>query len=139
MEESDNTALEFCSTANVDCRWTKGFPNDGLTDIGGNKQRDTRAKTVTFLQQFIEQENDETGNEQLNDNQKTNTGTNLRWHTVHAGHDIDNGLSDSNDHTKEFLCSVEESTVLRAITDLDDFCTGQQLHDQTWGDDGWDT
>ena len=38
MEECDDTAFEFCAAANVDGRWTEGFPNDCFTDVRGNEE-----------------------------------------------------------------------------------------------------
>ena len=37
------------------------------------------------------------------------------------------------------LSTVEESSVLGCVTDLDDLCTCQQLHDEGGGDDGGET
>ena len=45
-------------------------------------------------------------------------------------------LSDSDDHAKELLGAVKESPVLRGVAHLDQLGTGQQLHDQSRGDDG---
>lgn len=41
--------------------------------------------------------------------------------------------------TPTFLSSVEEGSVLRSVSHLNDLGTSQQLHDEAWGDNGWDT
>ena len=45
VEQSDHGALEFGAAASVDSGRREGLPHDGLTDVGGNEQRNTRAKT----------------------------------------------------------------------------------------------
>ena len=78
MEQSNDSTFEFSAASGVDRCRTECFPDDGLTNIRRNKQRDARAKTVAFLKEFIEQKDDETGDKQLNDNQKTNASANVR-------------------------------------------------------------
>ena len=45
MEQCDHGALELGAAASVDSGRREGLPHDGLTDVGGNEQRNTRAKT----------------------------------------------------------------------------------------------
>ena len=49
----------------VDGSWTEGLPDNSLTDIGSNEERNTRPQTVAFLQQLIEQQNHESSTQQL--------------------------------------------------------------------------
>ena len=65
MEQSDDGTLEFGTTASINGCRTECLPYDSLANVGGNKQRDTRTKTVALLQQLVQQENDQTGNEEL--------------------------------------------------------------------------
>ena len=37
------------TSASVDSGWTEGLPHNGLADVGGNEERNTRAQTVAFL------------------------------------------------------------------------------------------
>lgn len=53
------------TSASVDGGGAKGLPDDGLTDVGGDEQRDTRTQTITLLQQLIQQQHDQTGHKQL--------------------------------------------------------------------------
>jgi hypothetical protein len=48
-------------------------------------------------------------------------------------------LSHSDHHAKELLSSIDESSVLGGVSNLYELGTGQQLPDQTRGDDGGDT
>lgn len=46
------TSLQ-CTSASVNSSGTKGLPDNGLTDVGGNKEGNTRPQAVTFLEQLI--------------------------------------------------------------------------------------
>jgi hypothetical protein len=93
----------------------------------------------TFLEQFVEQENDETRNEKLNDDEKADASSDFRWITIHASHDVDNCLTNCDDHTEELLGAVEQRSVLGCVTDFDDLHASQQLHNKSGCDDGGDT
>jgi hypothetical protein len=93
----------------------------------------------TFLEQFIEQKDNETSNEELDDDEKANASADFRWITVHARHDVDNCLTNCDDHSEELLGAVEEGSVLGCVTDLNDLHASQELHDETRSDDGRDT
>lgn len=41
------------TSASVDSGGTEGLPDNCLTDVGGNEERDTRAKTIALLEQLI--------------------------------------------------------------------------------------
>ena len=135
VEESDDRPLELRPSARVDRRRTERFPDDRLADVRGDEQRDARAESVAFLQQFVEEKDDQTGDEQLDDDQKTNAGADVRRVAVHARHHVDDGLSDGDDHAEQLLRAVEQSAVLRRVAHLDDLRSRQQLHDQTRRDD----
>ena len=45
VEQSDHGALEFGAAASVDGGGGEGLPDDGLADVGGDEQRNSRAKT----------------------------------------------------------------------------------------------
>ena len=60
------------TSASVDSSGTEGLPDNGLTDVGGDEQGDTRAQTISLLQQLIQQQYNQTGNEQLD---RTREGT----------------------------------------------------------------
>ena len=45
VEQCDHGALELGAAAGVDGGGGEGLPDDGLADVGGDKQRNSRAKT----------------------------------------------------------------------------------------------
>lgn len=42
------------TSASVDSGGAERFPHDGLTDVSGNKEGDSRAQAIPFLQKFIQ-------------------------------------------------------------------------------------
>ena len=65
VEEGDDGALELSAAAGVDGGGGEGLPDDRLADVGGDEERDARAETVSFLQEFVQQQNNESGDEKL--------------------------------------------------------------------------
>lgn len=61
------------TSACVHRRRTEGFPHDGLTDVGGDEEGDTRAQTVSFLEQLVQQQHDQTSHKQLHKHTQTHT------------------------------------------------------------------
>lgn len=53
------------TSASVDSGGAKCLPDDCLTDVGGNEERDTRAQTIALLEQLIQQQDNQTCNKQL--------------------------------------------------------------------------
>ena len=65
MEESNHGTLELGTTAGVDGGGAEGLPDDGLADVGGDEEGDPRAETVALLEELVEHEDDEAGNDEL--------------------------------------------------------------------------
>lgn len=53
------------TSASVHCSWAECLPYNCLTDISSNEERNARAKTIAFLQKFIQQKNYQTSNKKL--------------------------------------------------------------------------
>lgn len=58
-------SLALNTSAGVDRGGAEGLPDDGLTDVGRNEERDTRTQTITLLEQLVQQQDDQTCNEEL--------------------------------------------------------------------------
>lgn len=67
VEESNESALELGSLSGVDSGWREGLPDNRLTDTRGDKQRDTASETISLLQEFVEEKDDHTSEEELDD------------------------------------------------------------------------
>src|SRR5690606_26836291 len=102
MEQSNNSAFEFWTSTSVDGSWAESTPDDILADISGNEQRNTRSKTVSFLQQFVEQDHNETGNNKLKNKQQADTSTEVTRLTIQSRQYIDSGLSERQDDGKHY-------------------------------------
>lgn len=140
VEQSNDGTLELSTTTSVDGGRGESLPDDVLANVGGDKQRDTRTKTITLLQQFIEDDNDDTGKEELHDDENSITSAEILDITVHTRENVGNGLTDGDDDTEELLSTLKQLTIfLVGLVDSDNLRTSKQLHDQTRGHDRADT
>lgn len=60
VEEGNDSSFELGVLLGLDRDWWKAFPEDDFADISGNKQTDTITKTISLLEQFIEQLDNQT-------------------------------------------------------------------------------
>ena len=97
MEESDEGALEFWSTTGVDGGGRECLPDDRLANVGGNEERDTGTETVTLLEKFVKENDNESGDDKLDDQQKADTGTEVTWLAIKTGKDVHGGLTKRDD------------------------------------------
>lgn len=139
VEESNDGAFEFSSSADVDCSWREGLPDDRFANVGGDKEGDSGAETVAFGEELVEKKDDHSSDEELDDDQRADSSSHLSRIAVHSGQDVDDSLTESHDHTEELLSAGEKSSFFGSIADFDDFCAGEQLHDETRSDDWRDS
>lgn len=78
VEKCDDGTLEFGAATGVDGSGGERFPDDALANIGRNEERDTGTKTVSLLQELIEQDDDESADDELKDEQQADTRAKLR-------------------------------------------------------------
>mmetsp|Transcript_81 Transcript_81/g.192 ORF Transcript_81/g.192 Transcript_81/m.192 type:complete len:411 (-) Transcript_81:116-1348(-) len=139
VEQGHNGALELRAAARVDGGGAEGLPHDVLADVGGDEETDARAQAVPLLQQLVQREHDESGAEQLGDDQQGVSRPDGRQVAVHAGHHVGDGLAHRDEDAEELLRPGEEGAVLLdVVVDLDDATARQELHDQAGRDDGRD-
>ncbi|KAF1756407.1 hypothetical protein GCK72_012860 [Caenorhabditis remanei] len=100
MEESDDSSLEFSSTSGVHCGWRERLPDNRFANVGGDEERDSGSETISFLEKLVEKKDDETGNHELDDDEKADSSSDFRWLSVESGHDVDNSLSNGDDHSE---------------------------------------
>lgn len=103
VEESDQGTLELGAVTDVVGGGAEGLPEDGLADVGSDEERNTRSQTVTLLQELIQENNDDTGNNQLEDQEQANTSTQLGGTTVQSVHNRDSSLTESNQNSKHYV------------------------------------
>jgi hypothetical protein len=100
MEESDNGTLELSSTGSGNSGGREGLPDDLLANVGGDEEGDTRAESVTLLQELIKSHNDNTTKEELDDDEESVDHTEVGNVTVGSRDDIGDTLANSNKHTE---------------------------------------
>jgi hypothetical protein len=61
------------------------------------QERNARSKTITFLEQFIEKNNDQSGNDELNNEEDADTRAEFRRRTIETREDIDASLTERHD------------------------------------------
>jgi hypothetical protein len=93
VEEGDDGTFEFGTTTSVDGGGRERFPDDGFTNVGGDEQRDTGSETITFLEEFVEKDDNEGGDDELDDEKEANSCSKFGRLTVHASQDVNGGLS----------------------------------------------
>jgi hypothetical protein len=101
VEEGNDGALEFRPAARVDRVGREGLPDDGLADVGRDKERDARAEAVAFGEELVEEHDDERGGHELEDEEEADTGAERRGRAVHAREDVDGGLAEGDDEGED--------------------------------------
>lgn len=140
VEEGNDGTLELGAPTNIDGGGGEGLPDNGLTNVGGDEEGDTRSKAITLLEHLIQKDNDHTGHEQLKDQKEADSGSQVGGGTVKTGEDSDHGLTQVEDNGKELLGPAKEDPIfLEVVIHLDDVGPGQKLHDHARCNDGRDT
>ncbi|CAG1994388.1 unnamed protein product [Fusarium graminearum] len=140
VEEGNNSTLKLGATASVDSGGRESLPHDGLADVGGNEQRDTAAQTVALLEQLVEEDNDHTGNNQLEDQKEDDTSTKVGGRSVETGEDVDSGGTGGEDESQKLLGGLVKLSVgLEVKVDVDHVGASEELENHARGDDGGDT
>lgn len=128
MEESNDGTLELGATASVDGSGREGLPDDRLADVGGNEKRDTASKTVSLLEQLIQEDDNQTSDNELNDQQNADTGTEITGLAIETGQDVDTSLAEGEDNGEKLLGSLVKFAIgLEVKVDIDEVGTSEEL------------
>lgn len=111
VEESNDSAFELRSTASVDSSGREGLPDNRLADVSSDEERDTASKTITLLQELIQEDDDESGNNKLDDEQDTDTSSQVTGLTIKASKDVNAGLAERQDNSEELLGSLVQFAI----------------------------
>ena len=101
MEEGDKSTLEFWTATGVDGSGRECLPDDGLANVSSDEERDTGAKPITLLEKFIEEDDNESGDDELDDQQKTDAGSEVTWLTIKAREDVDGSLAERDNQRED--------------------------------------
>ena len=128
VEQGNDSTLELGATASVDGSGGEGLPDDRLANVGSNEQGDTTAQTVALLQQLIQQNNDQTSNNQLDNEQNTDTSTQVAGLAIETSQDVNTGLTEGQDDSEQLLGGLVELAIgLEVKVDIDEVGTGKEL------------
>lgn len=101
MEKGDKSTLEFWTAAGVDGSWRECLPDDGLANVSSNEERDTGAETVTLLEKFVEENDDKSGDDELDDQQKADASAEVTWLAIKTGKDVDGSLAERDNQRED--------------------------------------
>jgi hypothetical protein len=103
MEERNDSTLELGSLSNVDSGRRKRFPNNGLaTDVGSDEDVDAGTETVPFLEEHVEEDDEEGSNDELDDvDEEADAGAEVFGLAVETGEDVVGGLAEGDDECKD--------------------------------------
>lgn len=106
VNERDDGTLEFGTTTGVNGAWGESLPYDVFADVGRDKERDTTSQSIALLEELVEQDDDQSSGEELNDKQDTDTGTEIGRLAVEAGQYVGASLAKGQDDGEELGLSV---------------------------------
>jgi hypothetical protein len=101
VEEGNERAFKLGSTTSIYGGGRERLPDDGLANVGGNEEIDARAKTVAFLEQLIEENDDKGSNDELDDQEEADTCAEVTRLAIETGQDVDGGLSERDNECED--------------------------------------
>ena len=88
MEEANDSTLKLGATTSVDGRGREGLPDDAFVNLGGDEKRDTGSQAVTLLEELVEKDDNQSHDNVLQNQEKTDTGTEVAGLAVQTRQDI---------------------------------------------------
>lgn len=138
VEESNEGTFELGTTAGVDRGGGEGLPDDVLANVRGDEEGNTRSKTVTLLEELIKKNDNDSGEEELKDEEDGVTGSERTNITVHTREDVGDGLTEGDHQTEKLLGSLEQGAILlHRLVNMNDVGSSEKLHNKSrrhnWG------
>jgi len=104
MEETNDCALEFRTTPGINSCWGKSLPDDILTDIGRNKERNARSNSVSLLKHFIEENDNHARSAELKNQKNDDPPPEIRRTAVDARGNVHDSLPERQNQCKHYIC-----------------------------------
>jgi len=131
VEQCNDGSFKFGSAAGVDGRRAESFPDNVLADVRGDEKGNSRAKTVVLLEKLVQNDDDDTCKEELDDDEDCIPRSEVLDVTVHARDNVRDRFTDGDQDPEQLLCTAEQGAVfLETLVNLDDLGTSKELHDQ---------
>ena len=129
VEECNDCTFEFFSSACVDGGGGEGFPDNGFADVGGDEERYAGAETIALLEQLVKQDDHQASKDQLNDQEETDTGTEVAGLAVKTSEDENAGLTEREDNCEKLLRSLIQFAVgFKIEVHVNQMSTGEELY-----------
>mmetsp|Transcript_41179 Transcript_41179/g.64341 ORF Transcript_41179/g.64341 Transcript_41179/m.64341 type:complete len:373 (-) Transcript_41179:246-1364(-) len=140
VEKRDEGSLELGPTAGVDGGGAEGLPDDVLAHVGGDEERDRRPQAVALLQELVEADHDDSGSEELADDEDSVSSSQVLDISVHSRENVGNSLNDGDDDSQQLLSPLEQCLVLLGpLVNINDLGASQELHNKTGSHDRADS
>lgn len=137
VDQRDEGALELHPELRGHRHWAEGEPEDRLGGVGDDEQGNSRAESISFAEEIVKQDDDDSCAHQLRDYQRHRGNAHLRGLSVRSVPDGSCDFSEAEDERKHAL----ERTgipLIRLGVDLHESDCHQDLSDPAGGDDGRD-
>jgi hypothetical protein len=106
MNQGDDSTLKLGTSASVDGGGRESLPDNRLTNVCCDEERDATAETVTLLEELVKKNDNQGGSEKLDNEKNADTGTEIGRQAVETGEDVDTGLAEGEDDGEELQGSV---------------------------------
>lgn len=100
MEKSDDGTLKLTTATDIDGSGGEGLPDNTFTDVGGDKQVNTTSKSIAFLEEFVKEDDDKGRDNELNDEQETDTSTKILGLSVKSSENVNGCLTKGDNESK---------------------------------------
>lgn len=135
MEQGNDGALELGTTAGVDRGRGECLPHDGLADVGSNEEGNTASETIALLQELIEQDNNHTSHDKLEDQKEDNASAEVRGRAVETSEDVNSRGTGGEDEGEELLGGLVKFAIgLEVEVDVNHVGASEELEDHAGGD-----
>ena len=84
VEESDDGAFKLDTVLGLDRDGRERLPQDGLADVGGDEEGDAASETVALLEELVKEDDNDSGEGELEDDEASVDGSDFVDVTVHA-------------------------------------------------------
>mmetsp|Transcript_66406 Transcript_66406/g.185620 ORF Transcript_66406/g.185620 Transcript_66406/m.185620 type:complete len:379 (+) Transcript_66406:578-1714(+) len=140
VEKRNDSSLELGTATSINGGGAEGLPDDVFTNVGGDKERNTRSKSISLLEELVKGKHNQTSAKKLGNDQKSISSTDGSEVSVHSTDNVGDGFTGSDQNTKELLGTSKQSTIfLDIVINLDDARTSEKLHDKTRSNDRTDS
>lgn len=130
MKEGDHGPLELGTTTGIDGSWRESLPDDRLADVGCDEQGNATAETVTLLEEFVQEDDYETGDDQLDNQEHTDASTEVRWLSIETSEHVDERLTKGENDREELLSGLVKFAVgFKVEVHVDQVCASQELRE----------